>query len=96
MYGTRRAHVASQPQQERGVADEKRDDDQEMGAAGGEPREGQSGAPGENNEWLRDQVGEDHNLSGSSTYRTLPDQPEGEQPDQDSGDADAKGRQSNR
>ncbi len=26
-------------------------------------------------EWMRDQVGEDHNLSGSSTYRTLPDQP---------------------
>jgi len=26
-------------------------------------------------EWLRDQVGEDHNLSGSSTFRTLPDQP---------------------
>lgn len=32
-----------------------------------------------NNEWLRDQVGEDHNLSGSSTFHTLPDQPaEGE------------------
>jgi hypothetical protein len=48
----------------------------------------------DNSEWLRDQVGEDHNLSGSSTYRTLPDQPEGGNEDQ--GDRDAKERQSNR
>lgn len=60
------------------------------------------------NEWLRDQVGEDHNLSGSSTYHTLPDQPEegesarsdqGEASDQSdggTGDRDAKRRQSNR
>lgn len=48
-----------------------------------------------NNEWLRDQVGEDHNLSGSSTYRTLPDQPEGEN-SEDSGSRDAQERQSNR
>lgn len=53
----------------------------------GDPRE-------ENNEWLRDQVGEDNNLSGSSTYRTLPDQPD--QPDQDRSDRDTEERQSNR
>ncbi|HEV8214300.1 MAG TPA: hypothetical protein VGP95_00650 [Gemmatimonadaceae bacterium] len=46
------------------------------------------------NEWLRDQVGEDHNLSGSSTYRTLPDQPEGDANTE--GDEDARSRQSNR
>ena len=53
----------------------------------------------DNNEWLRDQVGEDHNLSGSSTYRTLPDQPEGEGEEKDAkteGDKDARSRQSNR
>lgn len=64
-----------------------------------------------NNEWLRDQVGEDHNLSGSSTFHTLPDQPEeGENPrgeglgkgepgnteDRDAGSRDAQQRQSNR
>ena len=48
----------------------------------------------DNNEWLRDQVGEDHNLSGSSTYRTLPDQPEGDAKTE--GDEDARSRQSNR
>lgn len=45
----------------------------------------------ENSEWLRDQTGEDHNLSGSSTYRTLPDQPDGKT-DVD----DTRDRQSNR
>jgi hypothetical protein len=51
-----------------------------------------------NGEWLRDQVGEDQNLSGSSTYRTLPDQPDSDQSDstEDKGDRDAKKRQSNR
>lgn len=58
------------------------------------------------NEWLRDQVGEDHNLSGSSTYHTLPDQPtedEGARREQsgrdesgEAGDRDARERQSNR
>lgn len=58
------------------------------------------------NEWLRDQVGEDNNLSGSSTFRTLPDQPEGEDAARreqgngeelgDAGDRDARERQSNR
>ena len=54
---------------------------------------GQSGSQGDrnNSEWLRDQVGEDHNLSGSSTYRTLPDQPDKERSDRDTED-----RQSNR
>jgi hypothetical protein len=78
------------------VADEKLNDDEGMGAAGKEPREDQSGDQTENSEWLRDQVGEDHNLSGSTTYRTLPDQPEGDQPDEDPGEADTKDRQSNR
>ncbi len=53
----------------------------------------------DNNEWLRDQVGEDHNLSGSSTYRTLPDQPDSDSSDdlsKDRGERDAKKRQSNR
>jgi hypothetical protein len=96
MYGTGRAHVTPRPQQEHGVAEEKRKGDQEMDAVGQPDREGQSGDQEKSNEWLRDQVGEDHNLSGSTTYRTLPDQPEGDQPDLDPGDADAKDRQSNR
>ena len=47
-----------------------------------------------NNEWVRDQVGEDHNLSGSSTYRTLPDQPE--PGTDDASDEDVKKRSSKR
>jgi len=43
---------------------------------------------------LRDDVGEDRNLSGSSTFRTLPDQPADE--DKTEGDEDARSRQSNR
>lgn len=46
------------------------------------------------NEWLRDQVGEDRNLSGSSTFRNLPDQPNGDAKTE--GDKDAQSRQSNR
>ena len=42
----------------------------------------------ENNEWLQGQMGEDHNVSGASTYRTLPDQP-GNKPGTKSGDEDA-------
>lgn len=57
------------------MADEKRNDSND--AASPQPDQDQSGTQrGDNSEWLRDQVGEDHNLSGSSTYRTLPDQPE--------------------
>jgi hypothetical protein len=49
----------------------------------------------DDSEWLRDQVGEDHNLTGSSTYRTLPDQPE--KPNDRTRDEDElKDRQSNR
>jgi len=50
--------------------------------------------PSENNEWLQDQIGEDHNLSGSDTYRTLPDQPTTQADDE--GARDASDRQSNR
>lgn len=48
----------------------------------------------ENSEWLRDQTGEDHNLSGSTTFRTLPDQPDVPQKGKSGGDATE--RQSNR
>ncbi len=75
-----------------------RDNNPDLGRSGGSKSgEGKTGDQrDENGEWLRDQVGEDHNLSGSSTYRTLPDQPEGEQDDQDGGSRDASDRQSNR
>ncbi len=46
----------------------------------------------DNSEWLRDQTGEDHNLSGSSTYRTLPDQPENDR--ETSQQSDGEGDQS--
>jgi len=77
------------------VADEKRND-QDLDAVDKRLGEEQTRDKSGKSEWVRDQVGEDHNLSGSSTYRTLPDQPEGDQPDLDSGDADTKDRQSNR
>jgi hypothetical protein len=69
----------------------KRDDSDRSGSSS------QSGSqPDRNsNEWLRDQVGEDHNLSGSSTYRTLPDQPDSTD-SEESGRQDTKDRQSNR
>ncbi|MEP6495434.1 MAG: hypothetical protein ABJF01_22295 [bacterium] len=44
------------------------------------------------NEWMRDQTGENTNLSGSTTFRTLPDQPE----DDNESERDTKDRQSNR
>jgi len=50
----------------------------------------------DDNEWLRDQVGENTNLSGSTTYRTLPDQPENEDDVDDDSERDTKDRQSNR
>jgi hypothetical protein len=77
------------------VADEKRND-QDLDAVDKRLGEEQTRDQSGKSEWVRDQVGEDHNLSGSSTYRTLPDQPEGDQPDLDSGEADTKDRQSNR
>ena len=76
-----------------------RDDNPDMGRGSDSRKSGGSQTGGQrdkNGDWLRDQVGEDHNLSGSSTYRTLPDQPEGEQEDQDPGSRDASDRQSNR
>ena len=45
-------------------------------------------------DWLVDQMGEDRNLSGSSTYRTLPDQKEEDNTGRD--DSDAQERQSRR
>ena len=50
----------------------------------------------DNSEWLRDQTGEDHNLSGSSTYRTLPDQPENGQNDESDQNDNDRSRSSNR
>jgi hypothetical protein len=51
----------------------------------------------DNSEWLRDQTGEDHNLSGSSTYRTLPDQPENDRDNDRANDQDNdRSRESNR
>lgn len=74
------------------MADQSNKDTDELGGQSGSDREELKGDPREeNNEWLRDQVGEDHNLSGSSTYRTLPDQPDKERSDRDTED-----RQSNR
>jgi len=84
------------PSTERAMAD--RDNNPDLGRSGDtKSGEGKTGDQrDQNSEWLRDQVGEDHNLSGSSTYRTLPDQPEGEQDEQDGGSRDATKRQSNR
>jgi hypothetical protein len=91
------------------MADTNRDQDNQRGdRAGGEQLPDSRFSPEheKDNEWLRDQVGEDHNLSGSSTFRTLPDQPdEGERTRGDernredlgeAGDRDARERQSNR
>jgi len=64
----------------------------------GSSERGQSGGQRDrdNSEWLRDQTGEDHNLTGSSTYRTLPDQPDSNNDSEDRGNRDAEDRQSNR
>ncbi|HVX41365.1 MAG TPA: hypothetical protein VHB25_17505 [Gemmatimonadaceae bacterium] len=47
----------------------------------------------DNNEWLQGQMGEDKNVSGASTYRTLPDQPGTKSGDED---ASSNDRSSNR
>lgn len=73
------------------MADEKRDNDAANEQSDQEPSGTQRG---DDSEWLRDQVGEDHNLSGSSTYRTLPDQPE--EPLEDEQGTKINERQSNR
>jgi hypothetical protein len=73
---------------ERAVPDDKQISKNDPQPAGDQST-GTGGQPSkDDNEWLRDQVGEDHNLSGSSTYRNLPDQPSDNQ--------DAEDRQSNR
>ena len=69
--------------------------DSGRGAGGSRANEGTSGDPSQkDNEWLQDQIGEDHNLSGSDTYRTLPDQPADDADDK--GAKDTSDRQSNR
>lgn len=74
------------------MADQNRNKKSEDSAADERLRDEKSGGKRDDNgEWLRDQTGEDHNLSGSSTYRTLPDQP-----DQDKKSGDSNDRQSNR
>lgn len=91
------------------MADTNRDQENQRGdrAGGDKPSDSRFSPEHEkDNEWLRDQVGEDHNLSGSSTYRTLPDQPAGNENARgdeargddggDAGDRDARERQSNR
>lgn len=75
------------------MADQNRSNKSEDNAAAERMREDLKGKQREeDNEWLRDQVGEDHNLSGSSTFRTLPDQPDKKKPS----DKDTNDRQSNR
>jgi len=61
---------------------------------GREKRERSGNQSGDSSEWMQDQTGEYHNLSGSDTYRTLPDQPAPEADDE--GAKDASDRQSNR
>lgn len=77
------------------MADEKRNDSNDAAnPRSDQDRSGTERGDKDNSEWLRDQVGEDHNLSGSSTYRTLPDQPEEELKDEQG--AKINERQSNR
>ena len=73
-----------------------RDSNPDDGRRGAGDRSDQkrTGGRSDSNEWLQDQIGEDHNLSGSDTYRTLPDQPEGEADHR--GAKDASDRQSKR
>jgi len=82
------------------MTDRNKADDKDQSAVGDPSQGGELSKKKreENNEWLRDQVGEDSNLSGSTTFRTLPDQPlEDETPeDLDGGTQDTKDRQSNR
>ena len=76
------------------MADRENNPDDGRRGAGDRSEKQRSHGRGDNNEWLQDQIGEDHNLSGSDTYRTLPDQPE--QDAEDLGAKDASDRQSNR
>ena len=70
------------------MADENRDRnsdrDKLQGAGGGTPRNQPTGDPKDNrSQGEQDDVAEDRNLSGSSTWLNLPDQPEGESSDDD-------------
>lgn len=76
------------------MADRENNPDDGRRGAGDSSEPKRSAGSGDNNEWLQDQIGEDHNLSGSDTYRTLPDQPTPEA--EDDGTKDASDRQSNR
>ena len=59
------------------MADQNRKSKSEDNAVDERLREDQAASKREeDSEWIRDQTGDDHNLSGSTTYRTLPDQPE--------------------
>ena len=76
------------------MADRENNPDDGRRGAGDRSEKQRSRGRGDSNEWLQDQIGEDHNLSGSDTYRTLPDQPAQDADDQ--GAKDASDRQSNR
>jgi hypothetical protein len=79
--------------EEQHMADEKNSRDASSGRTDGKDKsdsERVGKGKDDNSEWLRDQVGEDHNLSGSSTYRTLPDQPESASDDSDDDDLKRK------
>jgi hypothetical protein len=76
------------------MADRENNPDDGRRGAGDRSEQKRSRERGDNNEWMQDQIGEDHNLSGSDTYRTLPDQPDSEP--EDTGTKDASDRQSNR
>jgi len=99
VYGTRRANLEVLTLSRRSEMPNRDENNPDLGRrdSSGSDR-GQSGSPRDrdNSEWLRDQTGEDHNLSGSSTYRTLPDQPDSNSEGEDGGSRDAKKRQSNR
>jgi hypothetical protein len=76
------------------MADRENNPDDGRRGAGDQSDQKRSRGRGDNNEWLQDQIGEDHNLSGSDTYRTLPDQPDADA--EDRGAKDVNDRQSNR
>jgi hypothetical protein len=76
--------------------DENNPDLGERDSGRSEPGQSEKQRDRDDSEWLRDQVGEDHNLSGSSTYRNLPDQPDSDSDNDEGGSRDAQQRQSNR
>lgn len=79
------------------MADQDRDRDSGMGAAGSQnqsdnqqDRNTRNPQRSDDAQGEQDDVAEDRNLSGSSTWLNLPDQPKGDQSD------DSEDRQSNR